>query len=1058
MKLSIKILILIAICISLTMGLMYSYTIHSEKEHLLGMAKSEAESMNISLMNQLVRFMALGLPDPESLHNILQDIKMEKLHEEDVLAVRLIHYPDLAKTFRDKEIATKYKPSEDEYPKDEIDRKALSGEIAQRQVLVNIKGKDMRAMEYITPIKVEKRCLSCHQAEEGSTIAAFSSTISLEPIFEMIKRRTTVMLSMMVIGFFVTLTLLYYSLRKTVIKPVSYIARTALTIARDGDLSKKVEIRSRDEIGDLATSFNKMTKDLRKSKYYVDNILQSMMEALVVVTPEAMIQTVNQATCDLLGYPAEELIGQPMDKVFTEEELPFKVSMLDSLMEKGVLTNIEKTYLSKDRRKIPVLFSGSVMRDDEGKIQGIVCVARDITERKRAEEELKKAKNEAEESNRLKSEFLANMSHEIRTPMNAIIGMTGITLDTTDLTDEQREYLGIVKKSAYALLGLIDDILDFSKIEAGRIELETIDFDLRATVEGVTDTLAPRASDKGMELACLIHHEVPSLLRGDPVRLRQILINLGGNAIKFTEKGEVVIQVELQEKTEDRAILLFSVTDTGIGIPIDKQKKIFESFTQADGSTTRKYGGTGLGLSISKRLVELLGSEIHIESQPGKGSRFWFTVSFEKQKEPREIFPSLSHLDIRGKKVLVVDDNKTNRIILVKMVESFGCCSPEAVESGVEAIRILKQAVHTEKPFDLVLLDLQMPEMDGEETLRAIKDDPEIKDVSVIILTSIGERGDASRLEALGCAGYLTKPIKQSQLFDTIITVLNRNKAGAEETPVPIVTRHTIAEQKYQGIRILVAEDNPMNQKLAVTLLKKAGYGVDAVENGHLAVKALKHTSYDLVFMDVQMPEMDGFEATQAIREMEGNRKHTPIIAMTAHAMKGDRERCLKSGMDDYISKPIEPKEMFTVIETWTKSSVVKKVMSQADDSEKTDSPKDPPLDMETALLRLDNDKEFFNEMMQEFLQYVPKQLQTLEETTKKGDAKAVERTAHSFKGAAGNMCAKNVADLCFKLELLGRKGDLTGADDIIERLQVECKRLEEYAHQSLLVENTVKS
>jgi PAS domain S-box-containing protein len=775
---------------------------------------------------------------------------------------------------------------------------------------------------------------------------------------------------------------------------------------------------------------------------------------MIFINQKGRIVYANQRCEEITGYAREMLYSADFSflELISPESRELVKKNFDKHMKGEEVGPYEYTITTKRGQEIEVILNSKLITyAGESAVLGIVT---DITERKRAEENLKKAKEQAEEANRLKSEFLANMSHEIRTPMNAVIGMTDITLDT-ELTDEQRDYLNTVKLSARALLELLNDILDLSKIEADKIEMENIDFDVRVTAEGVIDTLAPKASSKGLELACMIHHQVPSLVRGDPGRLRQVLVNLLGNAIKFTEKGEVLVVVDLQEETEDRVTLLFSVTDTGVGIPKEKQEGIFESFTQADGSTTRRHGGTGLGLSICKRLIDLMRGQIGVDSQPGRGSRFWFTVALEKQEEVEEEVPLPP--DIRGMRVLVVDDNKTNRTILVKMLESFGC-SPEAVERGNEAIRVLKRASQKEKLFDLVLLDMLMPGMNGEAVLRAIKNDPEIKNVTVIILTSLGERGDAARLEALGCAGYLLKPIKQSQLFDIIITVLSRQSTPSERKLGKIVTRHTLAEEKRRRIRLLLAEDNPMNQKLAIALLKRAGYWVDAVENGRMVIQSLGSKSYDLILMDVQMPEMDGLEATRAIREAEGEKCHTPIVAMTAHAMKGDRERCLEAGMDDYISKPIEPQELLKAINKWTASARQQETMVEPDELQVDHRLESAPLDHEAALIRFDGDKEFFRQMLQEFLNYVPNQLKSLSEAAKRDDAKLVEREAHSIKGAAANIGANGMADLSLKLELMGRTGDLSRAQEMMDKLKGEFERLEKYAHQRSERENVLKS
>lgn len=768
-------------------------------------------------------------------------------------------------------------------------------------------------------------------------------------------------------------------------------------------------------------------KEILRQKNYLQALIENSPTAIVLLDTEQKILHCNPAFENLYGYNCKEIKGQDIDKLVATEE---------TLQEARELTQIVATErfekISKRKRKDGSLVDVEIFGVPifiENERAGALIIYHDIST-------LVKARQAAEEANRAKSEFLANMSHEIRTPMNGVIGMLDIALET-DLKPEQKEYLTIAIQSAESLLQLLNDILDYSKIEAKKLELETIEFDLRNTVEGVAYTLAHRAQEKGLELASLIPANMPTNLLGDPSRLRQILTNLTGNAIKFTEKGEVILRVETVKEDEKNISIRFSVEDTGIGIREDRLDVIFERFTQADGSTTRKFGGTGLGLAISQHLVEAMGGEMFVKSEYGNGSTFGFTLPFQKQTEAASETDK-KVTDLAGLNILIIDDNETNRLILLKMLKEFGA-KATAVESGQAGLDALLINRHTKADlYDIVLLDMQMPDMDGEQTARAIFSDPRNKHLSVVVLTSMGKRGDAKRLEKLGCAGYLLKPIKQKMLSEALLAVINEKTNKIPGTG-RLVTRHLLKEKKQEKERILLAEDNLVNQKVAVALLQKQGYSVDVVDNGKDAVERIKNHAYSVVLMDVQMPTLDGLEATRRIRAWEGGDRHIPIIAMTAHAMKGDRERCLQAGMDDYISKPIDKRSLFIAIERWGQGE-----SSLADDADrprpKLDEGKksEAPVNIIEALPRFGNDHRFFNEMSEDFIQKLPKQVSALKTALASQDMKLIGQISHNIKGVSSTFSAERLSKLSANLETVCTSGDPKQIEHLIAEIEEE--------------------
>jgi two-component system, sensor histidine kinase and response regulator len=676
-------------------------------------------------------------------------------------------------------------------------------------------------------------------------------------------------------------------------------------------ISTKFPIRG--ESGDL-TAIAGISTDITeiKSAQNAERRAREQLQVILDTAPVVMCMKdragrytlANRHYASEMGFQPGQMIGKTDRELFPDESGIRRHEASMSVMAHREAVQCEETARDMHGRERTFLSHKVPLINDDDEIYGVCNVAADITALKAAQTELVAARDAAQAGERVKADFLANMSHEIRTPMNGVVGMLDL-LAESDLSPEQRDYAETARRSAEALIQVINDILDFSKIEAGVMEIEYIDFDVRATVEDVAELFSPLAAGQDIELMTDVSGTVPQTVNGDPGRVRQILLNLIGNALKFTEHGEITIHVSLAEEQGENVTLLFEVEDTGIGIRADQIHRIFDKFNQADMSTTRKYGGTGLGLSISRSLAERMGGQIGVDSNEREGSRFWFTIRVTKC-ETDYTDPVVAVIPLDPKHILVVDDNQTNRRIVSTELKQFGFTC-ETAASAAEALDRLRYAAHKGRPFDLALLDRQMPGTDGEELARAIKNDAEIANVALVMLASFGQRGDAARFRDLGFAGYLQKPVKQSQLYECIMAVFGQLDEEQPETKPRLITQHTLKEnRRREAVSVLLTEDNLVNQKVAVAMLKKLGHRCDIAHDGAEAVEALRHNSYDLVLMDCQMPVMDGYEAAARIRALPDERKHTPIVAMTAHAMEGDREKCLKAGMDDYLSKPIK--------------------------------------------------------------------------------------------------------------------------------------------------------
>jgi PAS domain S-box-containing protein len=800
--------------------------------------------------------------------------------------------------------------------------------------------------------------------------------------------------------------------------------------------------------------------EIQRQSDLINSLLDSIPDIIFFKDINGVYLGCNPLFAEFVGKSKDEIVGKTDYDFFDKEIADFFRDNDKCMLELGKTRHNEEWFTYPDGRKILVHTAKSPYLGQDGTLIGLLGISRDITERKLAEENLLIANAQADAANHAKSEFLANMSHEIRTPMNGIIGMTGLLLDT-NLDDEQRYYAGIVRSSGESLLALINDILDFSKIEAKKLDFETLDFDVLNLLDDFCVTLAVRAHVKGLELLCAADLNIPSLLQGDPGRLRQILTNLAGNAIKFTHHGEIAVRVKLIENNQDDVLLRFAVQDTGIGITQENLGLIFSDFTQADASTTRQYGGTGLGLAISKQLSELMGGEVGVESEVGKGSEFWFTARLKKQPNGGQV-ETLPPPDLSNIRALIVDDNATNREILLTQLTSWGML-PDVAPDGPAALEALHKAHDEGTPFRIAVIDMQMPGMNGETLGLAVKSDAHLSDTHLVMMTSMGIKTDFRRLKEIGFGAYLNKPARRKELKTALSRVLAKGSAAQSQSVEPHDSTHDVIGL-FAGskARILLAEDNIVNQQVALGILNKLGLRADVVANGAEVIKSMEILPYDLILMDVQMPVMNGLEATRLIREIEEKgvvlsadrhksqsaKSSIPIIAMTAHAIQGHREQFLEAGMNDYISKPVSPQELADLLEKWLpKNKDEGECIQNRQNTKKSVEPNttDPPVwDKHKMMERLLNDEDLAKTIQDGFLADIPKQIQALKAFLESGDVSGVELQAHTIKGASAYVGGERLRAVSFEMENAAKAQDLTAASSFMNELERQFDRLKE--------------